>query len=103
MRIFSFIWKSLLRLLSLVLFIVVVIVLIAYFRIEQHQQADNEPRTANKLQYLESVAAMERGSATRPNIIFILYDDMGYGDIGYGAIGSRMINTPHLDQLAAEE
>lgn len=35
--------------------------------------------------------------ASRPNIIMILSDDMGYSDIGcYGG----EVNTPHLDQLA---
>ncbi len=35
----------------------------------------------------------------RPNIVFIMVDDMGYGDAGcYG--GS--IDTPHLDQMAQE-
>ena len=36
--------------------------------------------------------------AQRPNIIFIMADDMGYSDIGcYGG----EVNTPNLDQLAA--
>jgi arylsulfatase A-like enzyme len=39
-------------------------------------------------------------SATRPNIIFVLVDDMGYGDLSvYGNAG---IQTPHLARLAAE-
>lgn len=36
--------------------------------------------------------------AERPNIIYIMSDDMGYSDIG--CYGSE-ISTPHLDQLAA--
>jgi arylsulfatase A-like enzyme len=35
----------------------------------------------------------------KPNFIFILIDDMGYGDIG--ANGNIFTDTPHLDQLAA--
>ena len=36
----------------------------------------------------------------RPNIIFLLADDLGYGDIG--AFGQKKIRTPNLDKLAAE-
>jgi len=36
----------------------------------------------------------------RPNVVFILADDMGYGDIG--AFGNPAVQTPHLDRLAGE-
>ena len=36
----------------------------------------------------------------KPNIIFILADDLGYGDLG--CYGQAKIRTPHLDQLASE-
>ncbi len=39
-------------------------------------------------------------AAKRPNIVFILADDLGYGDLG--SFGQRKIRTPHLDRLAAE-
>ena len=39
-------------------------------------------------------------SADRPNIIYIMTDDLGYGDLG--CYGQKVIQTPNIDQLAAE-
>lgn len=39
-------------------------------------------------------------AADRPNIVMILCDDLGWGDLGVH--GHPHIQTPHLDQLAAE-
>jgi arylsulfatase A-like enzyme len=38
--------------------------------------------------------------ARKPNIVFVLADDLGYGDIG--PYGQKIIHTPTLDKLAAE-
>ena len=38
--------------------------------------------------------------AGRPNIVFIMADDMGWADLG--AYGSKAIQTPNLDRLASE-
>jgi arylsulfatase A len=37
---------------------------------------------------------------TKPNLVVILIDDMGYGDIG--PFGSKLNRTPNLDRMAAE-
>ena len=34
----------------------------------------------------------------RPNIIYILADDLGYGELG--VYGQKLIETPHIDALA---
>ena len=40
-------------------------------------------------------------AAAKPNILFILADDLGYGDVGCYNAQSK-VPTPHLDQLAKE-
>ncbi len=44
--------------------------------------------------------AMAGELAAKPNIVFIMADDLGYGDLG--CYGQRLIRTPNLDRLAAE-
>jgi arylsulfatase A-like enzyme len=39
-------------------------------------------------------------AAEKPNIVFILADDVGYGDLG--CYGATMVKTPVLDQLAKD-
>ena len=38
-------------------------------------------------------------AVSRPNIVLIMCDDLGYGDIGVH--GNNVVKTPHLDALAA--
>ncbi len=47
-------------------------------------------------------AAEEQGLATvrRPNIVFILADDLGYTDVA--CYGSRYYETPHIDRMASQ-
>ena len=39
-------------------------------------------------------------AADRPNVVFIMADDLGYGDLG--CYGQQRIKTPAIDRLAAE-
>lgn len=43
---------------------------------------------------------MAAGARRKPNFIIILADDQGYEDLG--CFGSKLIRTPHLDQMARE-
>ncbi len=39
-------------------------------------------------------------AAEKPNIIYIMCDDLGYGDLG--CYGQQVLKTPNIDQMAAE-
>lgn len=45
-------------------------------------------------------ATTDTYATDRPNIVFILADDLGYGDLG--SYGQQLIATPNLDRLASE-
>jgi arylsulfatase A-like enzyme len=47
-----------------------------------------------------AVASSAFAAAPRPNLVFILADDLGYGDLA--SYGHPRIRTPHLDRLAAD-
>ena len=44
--------------------------------------------------------AAKKLEPAKPNIVFILTDDLGYGELG--SYGQKKIRTPHLDRLASE-
>ena len=47
-----------------------------------------------------STTQLARSADARPNIVFVLVDDMGYGDLG--CMGAKDIRTPSIDRLANE-
>ncbi len=59
-------------------------------------------RTALLILVLTSIAGIAAAAenAAKPNIVFILADDLGYGDLG--SYGQKRIATPELDRMAAE-
>lgn len=53
---------------------------------------------------LMTLSGLSHGAQTaKPNILFIVSDDTGYGDLGpYGGGVGRGMPTPSIDELAAE-
>jgi arylsulfatase A-like enzyme len=49
--------------------------------------------------FVNSHASAAQARSTKPNIVFILADDLGREDCGF--MGGKEIKTPHLDKLAA--
>src|SRR2546423_14084943 len=46
-----------------------------------------------------AIASARAADVARPNIVFVLVDDMGYGDLG--CYGGKNNGTPHVDRVAA--
>jgi len=49
---------------------------------------------------VRQVSARERKAISKPNILMILVDDLGYGDLS--SYGATDLKTPHIDRLMAE-
>jgi arylsulfatase A-like enzyme len=49
---------------------------------------------------LTNAGISDNVAGTKPNIVFILTDDQGYGDLG--CYGSTAIKTPHIDSLCEQ-
>ncbi len=51
--------------------------------------------------FFSCVSEKKQGENTKPNIVYILADDLGYGDVSAYNPDSN-ISTPHIDKLAVE-
>lgn len=61
------------------------------------------PRPEQDKAVAEKLAALEKKTGKKPNILWIIVDDMGYGDPGcYGGGAAVGAATPNIDTLAAE-
>jgi len=65
------------------------------FRVATYEHVDDPAHVAAKREYLASLPR-----ADGPNVVLVLFDDLGYGDLG--SFGSRALATPRIDRLAEE-
>ena len=73
----------------------------AEYRVREKQFG--EQWAADDRQIQDRLAALEKKFGKKPNIVFILADDIGYTELGsYGGGKVRGVTTPNLDQMAAE-
>ena len=47
-----------------------------------------------------ALATVAGQTVEKPNVIFLMADDLGFGDIGFN--GNKLVKTPNLDQMAAD-
>ena len=52
------------------------------------------------LMALVSAAGLSFAQSEKPNFVFLLVDDLGWGD--FGCYGAEFYETPHIDRLASE-
>ncbi len=88
------------RALSALIVLVALIALYLVGRILLYRQVDDAQRVALKRAYLERLAELTGKAPTGPNLVVILFDDLGAGDLG--AYGGSAIATPNLDRLASQ-
>jgi arylsulfatase A-like enzyme len=70
-------------------------------RVRSYEQKDDPGALSRKSIELSRMTADAQSMvAERPNLVVILFDDLGYGDIG--AFGGHALETPRMDALASE-
>ena len=71
---------------SLVVVVAVVVLLFAG-RVTLYEQEDDEQHLVNKRAYLDQVWDLTSGLPAGPNVVVILFDDLGLGDLGADGMG----------------
>ena len=90
--------RRLALILSLPAFLVVFFIGYVVIKVATYEQLDDAARMQSKQAYLSALAEQASQNMARPDVVVILFDDLGYGDLGY--TGNNMIKTPHIDALA---
>ena len=78
---------------TVVLLLVLLAVFFVGYRYISFGQTDSAVRVATREEYLSQIKDMPLPEDA-PNILFILYDDMGYGDLGVGKGAAAQYRLP---------
>jgi len=76
---------------------VLAFVLYVVVSVATYEQVDDAAHMASKQAYLQTLAGTPKRE-NAPDVVIILFDDLGHGDVGF--MGNKMIATPHMDGLA---
>ena len=57
---------------------------------------------ANFSIFYQISAVNQKALPAPPNIVFILFDDVGWADFGYNSPGQSSIPTPNIDRMAKQ-
>jgi len=73
---------------------------VVWLKVVFYEQADDEKHRALKVEYLAEVARTQRAddSQRRPNIVLIVFDDLGLGDVG--VFSRSTLATPNMNAIA---
>jgi len=99
MALIHFLWRRLRSVLEALVVVSLIAAALLTWRAFSYSQVDDEQRLAGKQRYLSELNQLDVSGTNPPNIVFVLYDDLGYGDIGHG--GTATIATPNIDAVAA--
>jgi len=96
------IWKYLVTVLGYFLGILLIAFLILAFVWYPIKVSSYEPEEPTHLEqkttYLEGISSITTPDSLRPNVIIIMFDDLGYGDLS--SYGNKLIQTPNIDSVA---
>lgn len=97
------IWRYQVTFLGYLFSIILIVMLGLAFVWYPYKVSSYKPATPTHLkqkkEYLKSVKDAAANATIKPNIVIILFDDLGYGDLS--AYGNKLIQTPSIDSVAS--
>ncbi|HAI37882.1 MAG TPA: hypothetical protein DCM40_07040, partial [Maribacter sp.] len=104
LKIFYRIWKSLVSVLGYILAISIIAVLCIVFiwypiKVSIYKP-ENPTHLNQKISYLKEVSSQHIPDSLKPNVVIIMFDDLGHGDLS--SYGNKLIQTPNIDSVASK-